>query len=562
MARRHVTIGVRIAIVLGIALGGSIALPAYLLVTYQTHLERSAVRGTFVLASSDLGREAQVHFKVQVQEWKNVLLRGGDPELLKKYRDGFEKEETEVQKHLTALRERLIAERVDVSRVDRLLAVHRNLGVRYRSALAGFEGDAAGARKVDQAVRGIDRAPTEEMDALVADLKKLAERYQVEAVADNASIQRFAIALIALIVVPAAGIASWFCRDLRRRLRRMVDAVRDVAEGEGDLTRRVGVTTHDEIGEAAGWMNRFIEKVHDIIAQAREVATGSALATGQLSSAAERLAAGSQEQAASLEETAASIEQVAATVKQTSDNARQAADFARDSTRTAEKGREVIDESVAAMNGISQAAGKISQIIGVIDDIAFQTNLLALNAAVEAARAGDQGRGFAVVAAEVRSLAQRSASAAKEIKALIHESVDRVERGAALVERSGTTLDDIVTSVRRVSDIVAAIAAASEDQRRGIGQVNQVVVQMDEAVQNNAGQLEELSSTAQALVRQARNLEKLVGHFKVARSADQNRPASPVVRAQPSRTRSRPLKPARRPVVPEAAMAGAASEEL
>jgi len=196
------------------------------------------------------------------------------------------------------------------------------------------------------------------MDALVEDLKKLAERYQADAIADNAAIRRFAITLIVLVVIPVAAIATWFCRDVSRRLRRMVDAVRDVAEGEGDLTRRVDVTTRDEIGEAAAWMNRFIEKVHDIIAHARTVAAGSALATGQLSSAAEHLAAGSHEQAAGLEEAAASIEQVAATIRQNSDNARQAADCAVDSTRTAEKGREVIDESVSAMNGISQAASR------------------------------------------------------------------------------------------------------------------------------------------------------------------------------------------------------------
>jgi len=558
VAHRHAKIGVRIALVLGIALGGAIALPTYLLVTYQTRLERSAARAAFVLASSDLGRQAQVHFKIQVQEWKNVLLRGADPQLLEKYRGGFEKEEAAVQKHLTVLRARLTAEALDVARVDGLLAVHRSLGERYRAALAGFEGDAAGARKVDHAVRGIDRAPTEAMDALVADLKKLAERYQADAIADNAAIRRFAITLIVLVVIPVAAIATWFCRDVSRRLRRMVDAVRDVAEGEGDLTRRVDVTTRDEIGEAAAWMNRFIEKVHDIIAHARTMAAGSALATGQLSSAAEHLAAGSHEQAAGLEEAAASIEQIAATIRQNSDNARQAADCAVDSTRTAEKGREVIDESVAAMNGISQAAGKISQIIGVIDEIAFQTNLLALNAAVEAARAGEQGRGFAVVAAEVRNLAQRSASAAKEIKALILESVDRVERGAVLVERSGRTLDDIVTSVRRVSDIVADIAAASEDQRRGIDQVNQVVVQMDATVQNNAEQTEELSTTTQALATQARVLEELVGRFRVAGAT-----AAPVVAAaaRPSRPRPKSRKPAFRPITREVAVVGVGSQE-
>jgi len=194
----------------------------------------------------------------------------------------------------------------------------------------------------------------------------------------------------------------------------------------------------------------------------------------------------------------------------------------------------------------------------VIDEIAFQTNLLALNAAVEAARAGEQGRGFAVVAAEVRNLAQRSASAAKEIKALILESVDRVERGAVLVERSGRTLDDIVTSVRRVSDIVADIAAASEDQRRGIDQVNQVVVQMDATVQNNAEQTEELSTTTQALATQARVLEELVGRFRVAGAT-----AAPVVAAaaRPSRPRPKSRKPAFRPITREVAVVGVGSQE-
>jgi methyl-accepting chemotaxis protein len=322
-------------------------------------------------------------------------------------------------------------------------------------------------------------------------------------------------------------------------LRATVTLLRDVAEGEGDLTKRLEVNTGDEVGQMARWFNTFMDRLHDLIGQVRQAADQVALASQQLSSSTGQLAGGVQEQAGSLEETAASLEEITGTVKQTADNARQANQLARASRETAEKGGEVVTTAVAAMGEINRASKRIADIITTIDEIAFQTNLLALNAAVEAARAGEQGRGFAVVAAEVRSLAQRSATAAREIKALIQDSVGKVEAGSALVDQSGQTLGEIVESVKRATDIIAEIAAASQEQSSGIDQVNRAVAQMDHVVQSNAAQTEELSSTARLLAGQASSLQSLVGRFRldtgeVAAVAGTPAPAAPAVAIAPA----------------------------
>jgi methyl-accepting chemotaxis protein len=281
----------------------------------------------------------------------------------------------------------------------------------------------------------------------------------------------------------------------------------------------------------AYWFNVFLDKIHGLVRQVKYAAVQVASASQQLSSASGQLSDGSQEQASSLEQTAASLEQITATVKQTAENARQASQLASDSMDAADKGGQVVTSAVSAMGEIDKASKKIGDIITTIHQIAFQTNLLALNAAVEAARAGEQGRGFAVVASEVRSLAQRSATAAKEIRELIEDSVAKVQAGSALVNQSGQTLQAIVASVKRVTDIIGEIAAGSQEQSAGIDQVNLGVNQMDHVVQSNAAQTEELSATAQTMAEQGRRLEELVGRFRLGDETDTPAPGHAPVRA-------------------------------
>jgi methyl-accepting chemotaxis protein len=342
------------------------------------------------------------------------------------------------------------------------------------------------------------------------------------------------LSMIGLVIGgSAAGLAFGLLvsRVISRPLAQTVAFLRELAEGEGDLTRRLRAAGMDEVGEVAAGFNLFMDKLHDIMVQVRGAAGQAGGASRELSVAAEQLAAGAQEQASSLEETAASLEEITGTVRQNADNAKQANQLAVGAREVAEKGGQVVAAAVGSMREINRASKKIADIITTIDEIAFQTNLLALNAAVEAARAGEQGRGFAVVAAEVRNLAQRSALAAKEIRGLIQDSVQKVEAGSELVNRSGETLKEIEGSVKRVTDIIAEIAAASQEQTAGVDQVSRAVTQMDQVTQANAAQTEGLSSTAQALAAQAEQMAALVGRFKLAVAAGATRPhATPMGR--------------------------------
>ncbi|MCZ8394064.1 methyl-accepting chemotaxis protein [Achromobacter xylosoxidans] len=283
----------------------------------------------------------------------------------------------------------------------------------------------------------------------------------------------------------------------------------------GDLTARVEVRNTNEIGQLFAALKRMQESLTRTVSSVRrgvdEINTGShEIAAGNTD-----LSSRTEQQAASLEETAASMEELASTVKQNADNARQANQLAASASDVAERGGSAVAEVVNTMQGISASSRKISEIVSVIDGIAFQTNILALNAAVEAARAGEQGKGFAVVAGEVRSLAQRSAQAAKEIKGLIEDSVSKVGAGSQQVERAGATMQEIVASVKRVTDIMGEISAASEEQSSGIDQVNRAVSQMDEVTQQNAALVEEAAAAAGSLQEQAQRLAEAVAVFKI-----------------------------------------------
>jgi methyl-accepting chemotaxis protein len=323
---------------------------------------------------------------------------------------------------------------------------------------------------------------------------------------------KLAAATLALAIV-LMMVAAMIRRSIAEPLRTAVSAAEQLAGG--NLTVRLDTSRKDEIGELLVAMNGISQSLANVVWQVRNGTTTMATASNEIAKGNLDLSSRTEEQASSLEETAASMEELTSTVKQNADNARQANQLAQSASDVAVKGGQVVGQVVHTMEDINASAKKIVDIISVIDGIAFQTNILALNAAVEAARAGEQGRGFAVVASEVRSLAQRSAAAAKEIKTLISDSVEKVGAGTVLVEQAGSTIGEVVSSVKRVNDIMAEITAASQEQSIGIEQVNQAVAQMDQVTQQNAALVEEAAAAAESMQNQANALSQLVGSFKL-----------------------------------------------
>jgi methyl-accepting chemotaxis protein len=327
--------------------------------------------------------------------------------------------------------------------------------------------------------------------------------------------------LLAILIGIVASVifVGLLARSIGATLKDAVNIADCIASGK--LHNAVHSTDNDELGQLLGALQRMDAKLVQIVGNVRTSADSVGTAARELSAGNDDLSQRTQEQAAALEETASSMEEMTATVKQNADNARQANQLAVGAREQAERGGAVVHRAIAAVGEINSSSRKIADIISVIDEIAFQTNLLALNAAVEAARAGEQGRGFAVVATEVRNLAQRSASAAKEIKGLINDSVDKVRIGSELVDESGRTLAEIMESVKKVTDIVAEIAAASEEQSSGIEQVNNAVAQMDNVTQQNAALVEEASAASKSIEQQSATLITQIGYF----SSGESRPA-------------------------------------
>ena len=408
-------------------------------------------------------------------------------------------------------------------------------------------------------IRPAQKKWLEALDQLGQMEDKQNARSQVEAQAAFAGARNFMLGLLALAVAMGVAAATFITRGLLKQLGGEPDYTARIAGSiaNGDLS--IGIDTKaSDSGSLLTEMKQMRNSLVDIVSQVRRGTHTITTASREISAGNVDLSSRTELQASSLEKTASAMEELTSTVKQNADNAREANQLAATASDVARKGGEVVSQVVGTMGEINSSASKIADIIGVIDGIAFQTNILALNAAVEAARAGEQGRGFAVVAGEVRNLAQRSAAAAKEIKDLIGDSVEKVETGSRLVDQAGRTMEDVVGSVKRVSDIISEIAAASDEQRAGIEQVNQAITQMDQVTQQNAALVEQAAAAAEAMQDQAAGLAGLVGTF---RTGDEGRMAAalpPVRQVSASRAvapmrAARPAPSARARVEPVAA---------
>ncbi|MYM73215.1 HAMP domain-containing protein [Duganella sp. FT134W] len=397
-------------------------------------------------------------------------------------------------------------------------------------------------------------------------LKSTTEQYE----ASQADYQRnltLAIAAIVIGIALAAFSGLLLLRAVMGPLNQALTLFHAMADG--NLSNRIEHGRKDEMGAMMEGLGAMQERLADTVRSVREGSDAIATASSEIAAGNLDLSRRTEQQAASLEETASSLEELTSTVRQNSDNARQANTLAASASDIAVKGGELVSRVIGTMGSITESSDKIADIIGVIDGIAFQTNILALNAAVEAARAGEQGRGFAVVATEVRNLAQRSAAAAKDIKALITDSVEKVGSGSALVNEAGTTMEEIVTSVKRVTDIISEISSAGREQEIGIEQINTAVAEMDTVTQQNAALVEEAAAASQAMQEQAVKLAEMVAVFQVeggniaARKTSTARPAARTAAVAPAAAPRKPAlklapKPASRPVAKPAAPASSA----
>ena len=375
------------------------------------------------------------------------------------------------------------------------------------------------AGEADAALQTLEGKMRPASEAYVAAISRMAdfqgERVRAETllVMEEARRTQMQMLVIALACLSLGVAAAWLItRSVVAPLREAIHAAEEV--GQGDLSREIHTTGSDETAQLTQALAQMQQSLRHLVGSVRDNASGVATASSEISMGSNDLSARTEQQASAIQQTAASMEELSATVKLNADNAGEADQLAHDASEVARQGGAVVGEAVQRMKGIEESSRKIADIIGTIDAIAFQTNILALNAAVEAARAGEQGRGFAVVASEVRMLAQRSADAAKEIKSLIGDSVERVEQGAALVNQAGQTMEQVVTSIGRVAQIVREISSASREQSSGVTQVGQAITQMDQATQQNAALVEESAAAAESLKSQAAELVRLVSAFK------------------------------------------------
>jgi methyl-accepting chemotaxis protein len=532
------------------------------------HIEHTIKEHHEVEQVAGLADKARDEFKTQVQEWKNTLIRGNDPALYERHWKAYSDRSQKVKAALVALNgdAKKIGLANDIA--NKAIAEHEDLDRRYQAAIKSYDGNKeSSADVVDQLVRGIDRAATDNLEALVERIEVHGDQLAAatgKAAASEKSALVIGLALLAICAAIVSIVAGTLTiMAITRRLQKATQVAREVAAG--NLTAKIDAGRNDELGQLLKSLGEMNDSLTGIVGRVRQAASLVDSASSEIAMGNADLSSRTEEQASSLEETAASIEEMTATVNQNAQNASQAAGVAISAAEVARKGGVAVDEVVNMMESIQGASKKIADIIGVIDSIAFQTNILALNAAVEAARAGEQGRGFAVVAGEVRSLAQRSAEAAKEIKSLITDSVDRVNNGARIADDAGKTMVEVVDSVNRVSRIIGEIASATSEQSTGIAQVNQAVADLDKVTQQNASLVEESTAASESLRELAGEMTQAVSVFRLADGVQGALPA-PKATASLAAPTSQKMLPKRAPgarvAAPKAkALAPAGSED-
>ncbi|NYE61719.1 methyl-accepting chemotaxis protein [Duganella sp. 1224] len=477
----------------------------------------------------------------EIRRWELAHLLNDDAAAMADYEQRLDKALALLKQHRDTY-EKLISspqEKAIASEFDKALAafmLDHDKMIRMSRAGQKAEGRALSAGSSAQALAAI----TDKVNKLVKLNVDGGDAASEEATRVYQSARLTSIVLLVLNIGIGMALAMWVAKIVARPLQEAVSLARVVADG--DLTRDIDVKSNCETGQLMQALKDMTTNLQNLVSQVRNGTDTIATASSEIASGNQDLSSRTEQQASSLEETASSMEELTSTVKQNADNARQANQLAQSASGIALKGGDVVGQVVGTMASINESSRKIVDIISVIDGIAFQTNILALNAAVEAARAGEQGRGFAVVAGEVRNLAHRSAAAAKDIKLLISDSVEKVETGSALVNQAGETMNEIVTSITRVTDIMSEITSASVEQSAGIEQVNTAIVQMDQVTQQNAALVEEAAAAAESMQEQAARLSEVVSVFKLLATAQ---------------TAARPAPVARKPAVPAAVAASA-----
>jgi methyl-accepting chemotaxis protein len=483
---------------------------------------RSAQVASSYAATADMARVAQVDFKKQVQEWKDLLLRGGDPAALAKYRAAFADQAVVVDADLARLRVGKGTLGMAVDDVDAAIATHRALGAAYLAALAHYSSaDPASAHAVDTLVKGIDRAPTAAIDDIVATLRKhlaaASARIDVDSNLAYAAALRF-LGLVILLALLTGAVVTWLiARSITRPIGRALHVAQAVAQG--DLSSEVVATGTDETGRLLASLGEMNQNLRQVVGAIRQGAHEISSSTADIASGNQDLSSRTSEQAAALEETAASMQEFTEGVNANAGHAHDASSAAASVSDVARQSGVAMTDAVAAMASIGEVSRRIAEITDVMDRIASQTHILALNASVEAARAGEAGRGFSVVATEVQALASRSRQASRDIRVLVDESTATVGSGSRLMEHAGHMVRSLVEGVDGVSRAVGAIARQSSEQATGIRQVNQAVRQMDDMTQSNSALVEQAAAAADAVQARARSLVASVAFFDIGELA-------------------------------------------